>query len=213
MDLQRFKKLPLMGILHGITLNQLIPVIETAISAGLETIEITMNTPCAAELIQAAVKFAQGRLMIGAGTVLSLQSLKTALTAGATFIVMPTVVNDVAMCCKKHKIPFFPGALTPQEIHTAWQTGATMVKVFPAKFFGPEYFREFLERRKAVSCPICRNKSGRAVRNHERSVVIELFSPLHFLAAFGRRRVIQNPNRLWDRKMFSGEAFSARLKK
>ncbi len=42
----------------------------------------------------------------------------------------------------KNKIAVFPGALTPQEVHIAWEEGATMVKVFPAKFFGPEYFRE-----------------------------------------------------------------------
>lgn len=42
----------------------------------------------------------------------------------------------------KNKIPVFPGAFTPQEIYTAWNKGATMVKVFPAKFLGPEYFKE-----------------------------------------------------------------------
>jgi 2-dehydro-3-deoxyphosphogluconate aldolase/(4S)-4-hydroxy-2-oxoglutarate aldolase len=42
----------------------------------------------------------------------------------------------------KNKIHFFPGALTPLEIYRAWNSGATMVKVFPAKVFGPEYFRE-----------------------------------------------------------------------
>jgi 2-dehydro-3-deoxyphosphogluconate aldolase/(4S)-4-hydroxy-2-oxoglutarate aldolase len=42
----------------------------------------------------------------------------------------------------KNKIPVFPGALTPQEIYHAWAAGATMVKVFPAKFFGQEYFKE-----------------------------------------------------------------------
>lgn len=44
--------------------------------------------------------------------------------------------------CLKNKIPVFPGALTPQEIYNAWCSGATMVKVFPAKFFGPDYFKE-----------------------------------------------------------------------
>ncbi|MFA5261662.1 MAG: bifunctional 4-hydroxy-2-oxoglutarate aldolase/2-dehydro-3-deoxy-phosphogluconate aldolase, partial [Candidatus Omnitrophota bacterium] len=44
--------------------------------------------------------------------------------------------------CVGHNIPFFPGALTPLEIYQAWQAGAAMVKVFPAKFFGPAYFKE-----------------------------------------------------------------------
>ncbi|MCX5702132.1 MAG: bifunctional 4-hydroxy-2-oxoglutarate aldolase/2-dehydro-3-deoxy-phosphogluconate aldolase, partial [Candidatus Omnitrophica bacterium] len=50
--------------------------------------------------------------------------------------------KDVLAYCVKNKIPAFPGALTPQEICEAWKEGATMVKVFPAKFFGPEYFKE-----------------------------------------------------------------------
>jgi 2-dehydro-3-deoxyphosphogluconate aldolase/(4S)-4-hydroxy-2-oxoglutarate aldolase len=101
-----------------------------------------MNTKHAARLIQKAKKAAKNKLVLGAGTVLDMRSLKNALDAGATFIVMPVLVRDVLAYCLKNKIPAFPGALTPQEIYTAWREGATMVKVFPAKFFGPEYFSE-----------------------------------------------------------------------
>ncbi len=142
MDVTRFKKLPVMGILRGITQEQIGPLIETFISTGLETIEITMNTKGAAELICKAVKLSKNRLMIGAGTVLDLAGLKSALDAGATFIVMPVLIDEVMRHCLKKKIPAFPGALSPQEIYHAWRSGATMVKVFPAKFFGPEYFQE-----------------------------------------------------------------------
>jgi len=55
---------------------------------------------------------------------------------------MPVLIEDIVKYCLKNKIPVFPGALTPREIYHAWDMGATMVKVFPAKFFGPEYFRQ-----------------------------------------------------------------------
>lgn len=143
MNVAQFKKKPLMGIVRGVGLEQVEPLIEAVISSGLETLEITMNTQGAAhQLIRKAKKIAQKRLMLGAGTVLDMQSLKSALDSGATFIVMPVLVKDVLAYCVKNKIPAFPGALTPQEIYLAWEEGATMVKVFPAKFFGPEYFRE-----------------------------------------------------------------------
>ena len=71
-----------------------------------------------------------------------MKDLKIALKSGATFIVMPVLIKDVLKYCVKNKIPVFPGALTPGEIYQAWDAGSTMVKVFPAKFFGPEYFRE-----------------------------------------------------------------------
>ncbi len=142
MDLLQFKKQPLMGIVRGVTSGQIEALIEAVISSGLQTLEITMNTEGAAELIRRAKKIAQKRLTLGAGTVLDLDSLKSALDAGASFIVMPVLIKDVMRYCVKNKIPVFPGALTPQEIYSAWKEGAAMVKVFPAHCFGPEYFRE-----------------------------------------------------------------------
>jgi 2-dehydro-3-deoxyphosphogluconate aldolase / (4S)-4-hydroxy-2-oxoglutarate aldolase len=142
MDIARFRKLPVMGILRGITMDTAGPVIETIISSGLETVEIAMNTDGAALLIKKAMSISNGRLMIGAGTVLNLDTLKSALDAGATFIVTPTIIEDVAEYCAKNVIPLFPGALTPTEIYAAWNAGATMVKVFPAGVFGPAYIRE-----------------------------------------------------------------------
>lgn len=142
MDVANFKKLPILGILRGIELGIIESLVEEIISTGLETIEITMNTKAASDLIRQAVKIAQKRLCVGAGTVLNMDSLKMALDAGATFIVMPVLVDDVMQYCKKNNIPAFPGALSPQEIYKAWDSGATMVKVFPAKFFGAEYFKE-----------------------------------------------------------------------
>lgn len=131
-----------MGILRGAEPEVIEPLLEAAISAGLGTVEITMNTPGAEQLIRTAVKVSGARLAIGAGTVLHMGSLRAALDAGATFIVMPTLVKDVMEYCVKKEIPAFPGALSPQEIHNAWRAGATMVKVFPSGLFGPSYFRE-----------------------------------------------------------------------
>ena len=131
-----------MGILRGIEEDSVEPLMEAVISAGLETVEITMNTGNAQALIARAVKVSGHRLMIGAGTVLTVESLRSALDAGASFIVMPTLIDEVAEYCVENVIPVFPGALTPGEIYRAWSSGATMVKVFPAGVFGPAYFKE-----------------------------------------------------------------------
>lgn len=142
MDVAEFRKTPFMGILRGIEIEAVEPLVESAVSSGLKTLEVTMNTPGATDLIRQMVKLARGRLSIGAGTVLTADDLRSALDSGATFIVLPTLVRQVVESCAKDNIPVFPGALTPQEIHDAWRTGASMVKVFPAKFFGPAYFKE-----------------------------------------------------------------------
>jgi len=141
-DVAAFKELPILGIMRGIEPDVLEPLISTIESSGLKTIEITMNTKSAAELIRKAVALSRKRLVVGAGTVLDMNSLKSALDAGAAFVVMPVFVGDVMEYCVKNAIPAFPGALTPQEVWTAWSSGATMVKVFPSGFFGPEYFKE-----------------------------------------------------------------------
>jgi len=142
MDLDRFRTLPLLGIARGIKSTDVEPLVEAVIEAGLTSLEITMNTPTAAALIGQMRSAAGDRLMIGAGTVLDVETLAAARDAGATFIVMPTLIPAVVARCAADHVPVFPGALTPQEIHTAWTAGATMVKVFPAGAFGPTYLRE-----------------------------------------------------------------------
>ena len=142
MEIAEFKKVPILGILRGIEPDIIEDLTEAVIASGLKAIEMTMNTPGAAALIAKMRKTAGRRLMIGAGTVLTLDELRIALDSGATFIVSPTLIPDVVAYCLKKKIPVFPGALTPQEIYNAWSAGATMVKVFPAKLFGPAYLKE-----------------------------------------------------------------------
>ncbi|MGE5279521.1 MAG: bifunctional 4-hydroxy-2-oxoglutarate aldolase/2-dehydro-3-deoxy-phosphogluconate aldolase [Deltaproteobacteria bacterium] len=141
MDAARFRKRPVFGILRGIAPDILEPLLETLLAAGLDTVEITMNTPDAAGLIRRAAAFAPKRLTVGAGTVLDAKNYQTARDAGASFIVMPTLEADVMARCVQDGVPAFPGALTPTEIYRAWRAGATMVKVFPSDVFGPAYFK------------------------------------------------------------------------
>lgn len=142
MELARFRELPILGIVRGLEADEVAPLADTVATAGLGALEITMNTAGAPGLIRRMVAAVEGRLAIGAGTVLTPDDLEAALDAGATFVVLPTLVPAVVERCVSRGVPVFPGALTPQEIHAAWTAGATMVKVFPAGAFGPAYFRE-----------------------------------------------------------------------
>jgi 2-dehydro-3-deoxyphosphogluconate aldolase/(4S)-4-hydroxy-2-oxoglutarate aldolase len=95
MDIAVFKQKPVLGILRGIEAELIEPLVETVISAGLATLEITMNTAKAAQLIKKAKQISGGRLTLGAGTVLTQQDLKSALGSGASFIVLPILVKEV----------------------------------------------------------------------------------------------------------------------
>jgi len=142
MDVAKFRKKPVLGIMRGVPLDLIEPLMDEIIASGLETIEITMNSRGAYQLIEKCVRISGKRITVGAGTVIDKTSLRDALNAGASFIVTPVLVKDVVEHCAKNKIPVFPGALTPKEVFEAWNAGATMVKVFPSGFFGPEYFKE-----------------------------------------------------------------------
>ena len=116
-------------------------VFNAVLGAGLNTIEITLNTPKALDLIEKAVKLFDTEMCIGAGTVLSLTELKRVVDIGGRFIVSPMFNREMVEYCSAVEIPIFPGALTPTEIFDAYKAGAYMVKVFPASVFGPSYLK------------------------------------------------------------------------
>ncbi|MFC1570636.1 bifunctional 4-hydroxy-2-oxoglutarate aldolase/2-dehydro-3-deoxy-phosphogluconate aldolase [Candidatus Omnitrophota bacterium] len=141
MDLERFEELPLMGIVRGVPLEKIEPLLEAVIEAGLKTIEITMNTEGAGDIIKKAKEVSRGRITVGAGTVLSRESLEEALDAGASFIVLPANIEEVVTPCIERNIPVFPGAFTPQEVIDCWKKNPTMIKIFPSSMFGPKYIK------------------------------------------------------------------------
>jgi len=155
MNFTEFEKLPLIGILRGITKDMVKPIAKCCINSGLKALEITMNTENAPQLIKLMIEASEGKFAVGAGTVLNTDELDQAIHAGASFIVTPTVQNEVIRSCVSQKIPCFPGAFTPTEILQAWNLGASMIKVFPSSIVGPKYFTEIkgpLNHIKLLAC-------------------------------------------------------------
>jgi 2-dehydro-3-deoxyphosphogluconate aldolase/(4S)-4-hydroxy-2-oxoglutarate aldolase len=131
-----------MGIARGLSDDALIPAFRAALDGGVTHLEITMNTPGAADQIVEAIRWADGRVPVGAGTVLSVCDAEKALEAGASFIVCPQTDPGITAFCGKRNVPVYPGALTPTEVCNAWNAGAAMVKVFPVSSMGgPDYIR------------------------------------------------------------------------
>ena len=147
------KELPFLAILRGIEEDDLKPLVDVLAAAGIRFLEITMNTPDATNLMRLIKQLCENKLVVGAGTVLNSHDLDNALSAGAGFIVTPSVIDDVINACVSENIPVIPGALTPTEIHKAWSMGATMIKVFPASVFGSGYI-------KAIKGPFDKIKVG-----------------------------------------------------
>ncbi|NJR39726.1 MAG: bifunctional 4-hydroxy-2-oxoglutarate aldolase/2-dehydro-3-deoxy-phosphogluconate aldolase [Leptolyngbyaceae cyanobacterium CSU_1_4] len=114
---------------------------KAAAEGGLKLIEITWNSDRPVQLIQHLRDYLP-HCVIGAGTLLTQTDLERAIAAGAQFLFTPHVNVDLIRTAAEQKIPMVPGALSPTEIVTAWQAGATAVKVFPIQSVGgADYIR------------------------------------------------------------------------
>ena len=140
--MEEILRMPIVGIVRNISIEDYREILPVYIEAGLTSIEVTLNTPGAVEMIAYAnTKYGQ-QLVTGAGTVCDIDDLQKALDAGARFIVTPITDSRVIEECSKQSVPVFPGAFTATEIYLAWKAGASMVKVFPAGSVGPQYIRD-----------------------------------------------------------------------
>jgi|YNPMSStandDraft_1061717.scaffolds.fasta_scaffold00876_9 2-dehydro-3-deoxyphosphogluconate aldolase/(4S)-4-hydroxy-2-oxoglutarate aldolase len=127
--------------------HAIIPVVEierielaealapTLVEAGLPLLEITLRTPAALSAIQ-HVREAYPNLILGAGTILTLEQAKQAVSAGADFLVSPGLPHDAVEWALAEEIPFLPGAVTPNEILQGLRLGIEVFKFFPAETMG-----------------------------------------------------------------------------
>lgn len=124
------------------------PVARALLAGGIGVMEITFRTSCAEEAIRAVVSEVP-EMVIGAGTVLNVEQGKSALSAGAQFIVSPGYDDLLVAWCREMSLPVVPGCVTPTEIMRAVAQGLTVVKFFPANIYGG------LPAMKALAAPFC----------------------------------------------------------
>jgi 2-dehydro-3-deoxyphosphogluconate aldolase/(4S)-4-hydroxy-2-oxoglutarate aldolase len=115
--------------------------VDAVSHAGIPIVEITMTVPGALVVIADLVRQFPD-LVVGAGTVVDVDTARQCIDAGASFLTSPGLSLEIVKLAVMENILVMPGALTPTEITAAWQAGADMVKVFPcAPFGGESYFR------------------------------------------------------------------------
>lgn len=103
---------------------------EAAVEGGFRICEFTFGIPAAVELVREFAK--RKELTVGAGTVLTIEQARTAVDAGAVFLVSPIVDEEIIAEAGRLGVPCLPGAATPTELVRAWRAGATVQKLFPA---------------------------------------------------------------------------------
>jgi len=125
--------------------EKLVQVADALKKGGITVIEFTCSTPGALDMVKEASARFGGDVLLGAGTVLDPETARTAILAGAEFIVTPTANLDTIAMCKRYGRPVVAGAMTPTEMLTVWEAGADLVKVFPANNIGgPDFIKAVL---------------------------------------------------------------------
>lgn len=127
----------IIAILRGIAPDDAKAIGEALIETGITTIEIPLNSPRPLESIALLAKAFGSVATIGAGTVLSVQSVREIASAGGRIIVSPSFDAEVVQETKSLNMASWPGVLSPTECFAALKAGADGLKIFPCSVLGP----------------------------------------------------------------------------
>ena len=116
---------------------------DALVEAGVKVIEITLTTPGAHKIIEKLLK--NKDLLVGAGTVRTVKEVKKLEDIGVSFIVSPNTNEDVIAATKKLNLVSMPGVSTPSEVAIAEESGADILKLFPATILGPDHLKMLRE--------------------------------------------------------------------
>ena len=126
------------AVLRGVDADQLVAIAEALQAGGVDVVEITADTPAVTDLIETLTGTFDD-LVVGTGTVLDAETAQETIAAGASFVVSPSLHEDVIETCNRYGVVCAPGVMTPTEAIRGYEAGADFVKVFPAKTVGPAH--------------------------------------------------------------------------
>ena len=121
-----------------------IDVARALVAGGITVMEFTLTGQGAIEAVSATRKALDDAVCVGVGTVLKVEDADAAIDAGAQFAVTPAVLRQVIATCVKRQTLVVGGGFTPTELLEAYEAGAELVKVFPARLGGPKFIKDVL---------------------------------------------------------------------
>ena len=128
---------PLIAILRGIQPFEAVSIAGVILEAGIDKIEVPLNSPSPFDSIRAIAKNYGNQALIGAGTVLTVAQVKQVRAAGGQLVVSPNCDPNVIRATIAEGMQSWPGVFTPSEALTALKAGATGLKLFPGDMAGP----------------------------------------------------------------------------
>lgn len=131
----------IVAILRGITPDEVLPVAQCLLDAGISQIEVPLNSPQPLESIRLLAENYSEQALIGAGTVLNTEQVQGVADAGGTLIISPNCNPEVIRLSKQLGLTSLPGVMTPTECFAALDAGADGLKFFPAFKLGLDGFQ------------------------------------------------------------------------
>lgn len=128
----------LVAVVRAESSEQALRIADACVKGGVAGIELTYTVPGATRIIETLSREYGDDFIIGAGTVLDSETARTAILAGARFVVGPYFDADVVRLCHSYQVPVMPGAMTVKEAADVIKSGADIIKIFPAELFGPK---------------------------------------------------------------------------
>jgi 2-dehydro-3-deoxyphosphogluconate aldolase/(4S)-4-hydroxy-2-oxoglutarate aldolase len=141
--LQQILAHKIVAIIRGAAPEDVLEIARALYEGGVRCLEITLNSANALQVIETIARQMEGRISVGAGTVLSAAEASDAIAAGAKFIISPIMNVEIIHKTKDMGVVSIPGAFTPTEIFNAYSNGADIIKVFPGTS-GPGFIKEVL---------------------------------------------------------------------
>jgi len=138
---QHLSQLAVIPVLRLATRTAAEQAIDCLLEADFKTVELTLTTPDAIALLRDLRRRTGDEFLVGAGTVLDLETAQRCLDAGADYLVSPCLVSGMAQLAHAAGRAALIGGFTPGEVLAAWREGAHVVKVFPAASGGPAHLQ------------------------------------------------------------------------
>jgi 2-dehydro-3-deoxyphosphogluconate aldolase/(4S)-4-hydroxy-2-oxoglutarate aldolase len=132
----RIREIGVVPIVRTSNADTALRAVDAILAGGISCLEITMTVDRAIKALETVADRYGDSVLLGAGTVLDPETARACMLAGAQFFVTPSLNLKTIEMVKRYSKAAFPGALTPTEIVTAWESGADGVKVFPCSAMG-----------------------------------------------------------------------------
>src|SRR5579872_1599979 len=139
---RRIGEIGIVPVVQAAGVEEAQQAVDAILAGGIPVVEITMTVPGAVEVIRSVARQFAGKVLVGAGTVVTREQALACLDAGAQFLVSPGLSVAMMRAAQARGVLAIPGALTPTELMTATAEGASLVKIFPCgSVGGPKYLK------------------------------------------------------------------------